>query len=137
MEHDHDHSHEEEVLDPEIVKEAQAYAKGSYDLPPPAPAPEAMKAVTAFLVVTKSDGSHVGIADVNTPLELERPATINDMYVGSAQVMRDVEIMQITQNVVQNVINAQMQMAQQAMAAQENVKLANQIMTPNRAQRRH
>jgi hypothetical protein len=111
-----------------------AHGDGSYEIPPPA---EAMKAVTAFLVVTKADGTHTAFADVNTPLELERAATINDMYVGAAQVMRDVEIMQITQNVVQNVINAQMQMAQQAMAAQQDVQLANKIMMPNRTQRRH
>lgn len=95
---------------------------GSYEIPPP-PAP--LKAITAFLVVYTPDGGFQGFNDVTVPLELERAATINDMTAGCAQVMRDAEIMLITNNVVQNLINAQMQIAEQAQTQKLAAKLAS------------
>lgn len=111
----------------------QGNVADGYDIPPP---PEVQEAVTAFLVVCMPDGTKAAFSDVDKPLKLERPATLNDMFEGAAQVQRDVQIMMMTSQVVNNTINGMMMAMQQQMEAMANQKLANQIMTPNRAQRR-
>lgn len=120
MEHPHEHGE----LDP----------NGKYDIPVPA---EPLRATTAFLVVIHPDGTAAAYSDVNMPVVLEREPTLNEMYAGSAQVMKDVQTMQMTQNVVQQVVNAMMQVAQQQMMAAQNQQIANKVMAPNRNQRRH
>jgi hypothetical protein len=95
------------------------------------------RCVTAFLVMVMADGAAMAHSDPTTPFLADRVANLNDMYSASAAVMKDVEIMQLTQNVVQNVINAQLQVGQQMAAQAENQQIAQKIMMPNRAQRRH
>ena len=109
------------------------YGSG-YEMPQPQ---EATKATTAFLVVCYSDGRKAAISDVNTLLELEREATLNDMYDGAGQVMRDIEIMMTTNHVVQNMVNAQMQIAAQAKQMAENEAVVQKLSLPNRQMRRH
>lgn len=83
---------------------------GQAELPPmPEPAP----AVTAFLVMVNSDGKALAYSDINTPVRMERMASLDDMYGACAQVMRDVQILQTSPIVAQQVINAQMQVAEQ------------------------
>lgn len=97
---------------------------GQYDMPAPR---EPLKATTAFLVVVMPDGVAAAYSDVNTPLELERESTLNDMYSGAAQVQRDVTIMTMTNQVVSNTINGMMMaMAQQAEMAR-NQKIVSKL----------
>jgi hypothetical protein len=128
MDHDHEVDPDPQV-DPELGKVADGY-----DLPPP---PDVVEATTAFLVICLPDGTKAAFSDVNTPLKLEREATLNDMFEGAAQVQRDVTIMQMTGQVVNNTVNGLMMAMQQQMQAAQNAQLANQVMGPNRAQRRH
>lgn len=94
---------------------------GQHELPDP---PEVQKVRTAFLVLLHEDGSAVGHTDVNLPIEVGRVASFNDMYSGCAQVMRDVQIMQTNQTVVQNTVNTLMQAMQQQMEAVQTAQLA-------------
>jgi len=99
-------------------------AEPSYDMPAP---PEPLKAATAFLVVVLPDGMAAAYADVNMPLDLEREATLNDMFSAAAQVQRDVTIMTMTNQVVNNTINGlMMAMAQQAEMVR-NQKIASKL----------
>lgn len=109
MEHEHDHDHAPEGH--------------GYDIPPREP----MKALTAFLVVCMPDGTKMAMSDVNTPLELERESTLNDMFEGAAQVQRDVTLMQMTNHVVSQTINGlMMAMAQQAQSMKD-AKIAQKL----------
>lgn len=126
MENTEDHIHE--------VPAPEGKVADGYDIPVP---PEPLKGTTAFLVVISADGTAAAYADVNMPVVLEREPTLNEMYTGAAQVMKDVQIMQLTQNVVQNVVGGMMQVAQQQMQAVQNQQLAAKVMGPNRIQRRH
>jgi hypothetical protein len=122
LENEHDHA-------------GHDHAEAKYDIPQPR---EPLKALTAFLIVCMPDGIKAAYSDVNTPLELEREATLNDMFEGAAQVQRDVTIMQMTNNVVNNTVNGLMMAMQQQMLAAQDRQIANQVMAPpNRAQRRH
>lgn len=82
---------------------AEGYAKG-------APKPHY---VTAFLVVLNPNGAWVATPDVNHDYEMEREASLADYIPAASQVLEDVKLMRIVQNVVGNVLNAQMQAAQQ------------------------
>lgn len=123
-----DNPEDEARYEADIKAEAQAYAPNgqepSYDMPAPK---EPIKAATAFLIVCMPDGVKAAYSDVNTPLELEREATLNDMFEGACQVQRDVTIMQMTNHVVSNTINGMMMaMAQQAEMAR-NQKIATKL----------
>ncbi|HET7110186.1 MAG TPA: hypothetical protein VFI41_04900 [Gemmatimonadales bacterium] len=123
------------------IDEAKAYA------PNPPAEKEPIKAITAYLVVQMPDGSYVAFTDANTPLELEREATLHDIHAGACQTQRDVMIMHMTQNVVQNTVAAMMQAMAAQMQAVQDQALVKQVMAspaggvpilnPNRAQRRH
>lgn len=104
-----------------------------YDIPTP---PEPQKALTGFLVLIDANGTAVAYSDINTPVILDREPTLNEMYAGSAQVMKDVHTMQLTNHVVGNVVQAMMQVAQQQMQAAQDQQLASQLHL-NRQQRRH
>jgi hypothetical protein len=115
---DHEHSPEENGQEP------LGNVADGYDLPAP---PEALKAATAFLIVVLPDGTAAAYSDVNMPLDLERESTLNDMYSAAAQVQRDVMIMTMTNQVVNNTINGlMMAMAQQAEMA-KNAKIAAKL----------
>lgn len=118
-----------------MENEHDGHDHGQYDIPQPK---EPIKAATAFLIVCMPDGIKAAYSDVNTPLELEREATLNDMFEGACQVQRDVTIMQMTNHVVSNTVNGLMMAMQQQMMAAQNQQLASQVMgPPNRQQRRH
>lgn len=90
------------------------HPENGYDITP-AEAPEAVKATTAFLVVCYPDGRKTAVSDVNLNLELEREATLNDMYDGAGQVQRDIMLMLESNTIASQTVNGMMQaMAQQA-----------------------
>lgn len=107
---------------------------GAHEIPVSSPP---IEAATAFLVVVMPDGVAVAYSDVNTSLNLQREAHLNDMYAGAAQVMRDVTIMQMTQTVVQNTVAGLMQVMQAQMEAVQNQQIAKQVLSGNRSARRH
>jgi hypothetical protein len=116
----------------------QQHLPGMEPEPPNGQAPVPYRCVTAFLVMVMPDGIAMAHSDTSAPFLADREANLHDMYAACATVMKDIEIMQTTQNVVQNVINAQLQVGQQMAQAQQNQQIAQQIMMPpNRAQRRH
>lgn len=114
-------AHEHEY---DMPAEHEHAENGEYSIPPP---PPATHAVTAFLIVCHPDGTKVAFSDVNLPLELEREATLNDMYDGCGQVRRDIEIMQVTGQVVNNTINGMMMAMAQQMEAAKNAKIAEKL----------
>jgi len=130
-----------EPMDPEVPHvhddgEIHAHPpveNGQYDIPAPG---EPMDCEVAFLVIIRPDGTATGIGDINTPVRPQRQATLNDMYGAAAQVMKDVAIMQGAQMTANAVLQGQMQIAAQAQQAMQDQKLAQQIMMPNRTQRR-
>lgn len=66
---------------------------------------EPLVATTAFLVVCLPDGTKTAYSDVNIPIVLEREVTLNDMYDGCGQVMRDIQTMQLTSQITNSTIN--------------------------------
>lgn len=94
---------------------------GGYDIPP---APEPTKALTAFLIVVGEEGQALAYSDVNMPLKLQREPSLNEMYAACAQVMKDVQILQLAPHVASQTINGMLQaMAQQAqMVADAKIK---------------
>lgn len=75
------------------------------------------KVMTAFLVKVFDDGRVVATGDLTASLEVGRPANLNDFVPACSQVIQDVQLMKITQNVVQNVIGNMMNLGKQAAEA--------------------
>ena len=117
-----EHTHDENGQHVEEIEESQVEA--SYDMPAP---PEPLEAPTAFLIVCFPNGTAAAYSDVNMPLKLEREATLNDMYSAAAQVQRDVMIMTITGQVVNNTVNGLMMAMAQQMEAAKNAKIAAKL----------
>lgn len=88
--------------------------------------------VTAFLITQDRLGHWAAGIDISKVdrIVLDRVSNPNDFTPACAQVTADIGMMKIVQNTVQNVINAQMQVAQQAMAQQENAAIARGLQIP-------
>lgn len=80
---------------------------------------------TAFLVVVGYDGSAVATHDVNLELEIEREASIDDMYAGAALVVRDIE----ASLAAKHVVFGMQQGVQQLAARQRDLSAASALQT--------
>src|SRR5437016_1932719 len=59
------------------------------------------KCRTAFIVLVDEEGAAVAVGDIGVEVEIERPATINDMVRACAEVERDIASSQTAQRVIQ------------------------------------
>ena len=135
LEHDHDHEPDPAGLGATMNGEAAVEpSAGSYDIPL-APTPEeadkaaqARKCLTAFLVVVETDGTAWATNTIDLNLEAERQPTMGDMYRSCAEVMKDIEAVEITQRTVGMLAQVWPQLqAQQAELDRQN-KIANKLM---------
>lgn len=88
-----------------------------------AKAGEVMQARTAFLVIIGYDGSATATSDVNTSLEIEHEASIDELYTGSALVVRDIE----ASLAAKHVVFGMQQGVQQLAARQQDISAAQQL----------
>jgi hypothetical protein len=108
-------------------------ANGQYSIPPPQ---GPVEVACAFLVYVMPDGKALANSNMDVPLQVTKPANLDDMYGACAQVMRDIQNLMAAPMVAQAVLNGQMQMAAQAQQAMADQQIAQKLMMPNRQMRR-
>lgn len=94
--------------------------------------PDAIPALTAFLVIVGHDGSARATSDVNVNLLIDREANVDDMFTGASLVVRDINAATTSKHVVfgLNVSAQAMQEKAQAM------RMVQQAAGPGLAGRR-
>lgn len=75
---------------------------------------------TAFIVFLTKEGTFAASTDINLPIVPERVATGNDMLLGCSSVRDEIIVQNTAAVTAQMTVNAQMQLAQQAMQARQN-----------------
>jgi hypothetical protein len=93
--------------------------------------------LTAFLVIIDYDGAAQAIADISTPLEMERLPTFTDFFAGASQVIKDITEMETAERVVGAMMrHSQEQMMQAAIRRQQEMQGQAETASANRATRR-
>lgn len=104
--------------------EEHEHEESSYDIPPAA---EAAECVTAFLVIQQLDGSFIAMSDINAAVRLQREPTLNDMYLGGAQVQRDANMLMTSARISADTVNGMLQAMAAQMEAAQNAKIAAKL----------
>lgn len=95
-----------------------------------AQAPEYTEVTTAFLVFLTPEGTWQASNDINAPLAIGRPATVDDMKAGGSCVALDAQTMEIAQQVTVNVLQNMMNLGAQMRAAQMGPQVPGEMNLP-------
>jgi|SRR5215469_4194510 len=82
---------------------------------------------TAFLIFLTKEGTYAASSDINLPLVPDRVATGNDMLLGVGSVRDEIIVQNTAAVTAQMMINAQVQLAQQAMNARQNQEILSKL----------
>ncbi len=89
------------------------------------------KVQTAFLVFVTTDGQTVAHHDITLALEVERPASIDDIFGAVSNVQRDISAQSAAAATMMMQQQVMAQMAQQQQAQQIASKLGPNLKNPN------
>lgn len=108
--------------------------EASYDIPPPPTPEEAQKAaearpcLTAFMVVVEADGTAWATNDINLLVDPARPPGMGDMYRSCAEVMKDIEGIEVAQRTVNMLAQVWPQIAANQQEQERQAKIATRLM---------
>lgn len=116
--------HAEPIAASAGINDDQSNETTAEEIPPP----EIKRPVTAFIVMIDEHNNVSIDGNLSQVVEPQRPVMQNDVILVCSRLKMDMErdplVAAVTQSVVQNMINAQMQLAQQAMKQQEAARIA-------------
>lgn len=85
--------------------------------------PEGEQVRTAFLVVVTHDGTTIAVPDINMPLVLDHPASVDEIFGAAQVVIKDIQV----QETAQHTAAFMQQMAMAQIQARQNAALAQRL----------